>query len=136
MRVRQKSMYLAASGLGLELCAALGQPRDSLRIGQPHAALRKCNLITPSAVPTPRCIEGKVLLSSDTCTFFVVETRRGFTFLTHVWSGFSIVEGERAMGSLHTPGVHEIVVLAGPERYDRTIDVRIEGEAQDRRLAQ
>ena len=81
-------------------------------LGQLQASVRECNLLTPSATPTPNCIQGEVLLSSDSCDFFVVGTTRSFVFLTHVWSGFSVAEGERVIGPLHSRGVHELVVLA------------------------
>ena len=109
-------------GLLASLCAG---------VGQPLASVRHCNLLQPSETPSPSCIEGEVALSSDDCAFFVVQTKRGFTLLTHIWSGFSVAGGERVIGPLHSPGMHEIVVLAGPEHYDRTLDVKIEGETGD-----
>ena len=114
-------------GLLASLCSGLGQPR---------ASVRECNLMQPSETPSPSCIEGEVALSSDDCAFFVVRTKRSFMFVTHVWSGFNVAEGERVVGPLHSLGAHEIVVLAGLEHYDRTIDVSIEGEASNDRQAQ
>ncbi|QRM28693.1 hypothetical protein [Microvirga sp. VF16] len=55
-------------------------------------------------------IEGEIALSAPQCDLFVVQTDRGFSLL-HEDGYYSVFEGDRIKGSLHTLGSHEVEIV-------------------------
>jgi hypothetical protein len=65
-------------------------------------------------------IEGEIALSAPGCELFVVQTSRGFSVLVE-HDFYSVFEGDKVRGLLHTPGPHEIEIV-GEVALQATVD--------------
>jgi hypothetical protein len=65
-------------------------------------------------------VEGEIALSAPGCELFVVQTSRGFSVLVE-HEFYSVFEGDRVRGHLHTPGPHEIEIV-GEVALQATVD--------------
>ena len=81
-----------------------------LRKGSPCGACSCCWSSRAFSVFATERIEGEIALSAPQCDLFVVQTDRGFSLL-HEDGYYSVFEGDRIKGSLHTLGSHEVEIV-------------------------